>query len=117
MLGFEHAHQQRGAEHHVDHRAGHDDGLVFHDVDAPAARRNASSLGTYNGTVPVGFVDPADNPTTRLRVITSGAWQLDIASAALAPPLGSGREGIGGVVEERQLTRQYRHAAAAYRST
>ena len=27
-----------------------------------------------------------------------------------------GRERVGGVVEERQLTRQYRHAAAAYRS-
>ena len=33
------------------------------------------------------------------------------------PAVGIGRERIGGVVEERQLTRQYRHAAAAYRST
>ncbi len=31
--------------------------------------------------------------------------------------VGVGREVIGGVVEERQLTRRYRHAAAAYRST
>ena len=30
--------------------------------------------------------------------------------------VGIGRERIGGVVEERQLTRRYRHAAAAYRS-
>jgi hypothetical protein len=59
----------------------------------------ASSLGSYNATFAVGFVDPADNPTTRLRVITSGAWQLDIASAGLfAPPLGSGRQGIGDTV-------------------
>ena len=32
-------------------------------------------------------------------------------------PVWIGRERIGGVVEEGQLTRRYRHAAAAYRST
>jgi hypothetical protein len=84
---------------HAQH-SGSGGGFAITGIDSRGRRTTvlASSLGTYNATFPVGFVDPADNPTTRLRVITSGAWQLDIASAALAPRLGSGRQGIGDTV-------------------
>ena len=58
----------------------------------------ASSLDGYNGTFAVGFVDPANNPTTRLHIVTSGKWQIDIGTAALAPPIGGGRSGIGDAV-------------------
>ena len=58
----------------------------------------ASSLGAYDGTFAVGFVDSAHEPTTRLRIFTSGTWQIDIGSAALAPPLGHGQEGLGDAV-------------------
>jgi len=75
-------------------------GFAVTGIDSLGRRTSvlASSLGTYNATFAVGLVDPADNPTAKLRVITSGAWQLDIASAALAPPLGNGRQGIGDTV-------------------
>jgi hypothetical protein len=84
---------------HAQH-AGSGGSFAVTGIDSHGRRTSvlASSFGTYNGTFAVGFVDPADNPTTRLHVITSGAWQLDIASATLAPPLGSGREGIGDTV-------------------
>jgi hypothetical protein len=84
---------------HAQH-AGSGGGFAVTGIDSHGRRTTvlASSLGTYNATFPVGFVDPTGNPTTRLRVITSGAWRLDIASAALAPPLGRGRQGIGDTV-------------------
>jgi len=58
----------------------------------------ASSLGFYDGTVPVGFVDAAGNPTTRLRIVTRGPWQIDVGRATVAPPLAGGRQGVGDTV-------------------
>jgi hypothetical protein len=69
-------------------------------IDARARRTGvlASSLGDYDGTFAVGFVEAVDDPTTSLRIVTSGPWQIDIGSAVLAPPLGRGREGVGDAV-------------------
>ncbi len=47
----------------------------------------ANSLGPYDGTFPVGFVDRHDDPTTSLRIKTSGPWHLDVASPRLAARL------------------------------
>jgi hypothetical protein len=58
----------------------------------------ASSLGPYDGTFPVGFVDPADDPTANLRISTLGPWEIDIGSALLAPRLASGQSGLGDTV-------------------
>ena len=59
----------------------------------------AASLGGYNGTFPVGFVDAkVPNPNVGLHVITTGPWHLDMAPARLAPPLGRGRSGTGDAV-------------------
>ena len=58
----------------------------------------ASALGPYDGTFPVGFVDPANRPTVSLRIVTCGPWQVDIGSARLAPLLGHGQAGIGDAV-------------------
>ena len=59
----------------------------------------ASSFGAYDGVFPVGFVDPAGDPTVALHVATRGAWQLYIGSAAThAPSLGSGQAGVGDTV-------------------
>ena len=35
----------------------------------------ASSFGAYDGVFPVGFVDPAGDPTVAVHVATRGAWQ------------------------------------------
>jgi hypothetical protein len=59
----------------------------------------AQSLGAYDGTFAVGFVDQRANPTVALRVLTTGPWHLDIADAKLAPPLsGAGITGHGDAV-------------------
>jgi hypothetical protein len=58
----------------------------------------ASSLGEYEGTFPVGFVDPANAPTASLRVATTGPWVIDIGSAVLAPELMHGQSGDGDAV-------------------
>jgi hypothetical protein len=59
----------------------------------------AQSLGSYDGTFPVGFVDQRDNPTASLRVEATGPWHLDIANATLAPELtGAGVSGHGDAV-------------------
>ena len=59
----------------------------------------AQSLGSYDGTFPVGFVDQHDNPATGLRVEAAGAWHLDIGPATLAPKLtGAGISGHGDAV-------------------
>ena len=58
----------------------------------------ASSLGAYDGTFAVGFVEAANNPTSRLRIITQGPWRLDIGPAGDAPPLGRGLQGAGDTV-------------------
>ena len=59
----------------------------------------AESLGSYDGTFPVGFLDEPANPTAALRVVATGPWHLDIAEAKLAPKLtGSGVSGRGDAV-------------------
>ena len=59
----------------------------------------AQSVGPYDGSFPVGFVDPVKNPTTALRVDTTGAWHLDITEAKFAPELsGGGVSGHGDAV-------------------
>src|SRR6201999_4093515 len=59
----------------------------------------APSLGPYDGSFPVGFVDPRENPTTALRVDTTGAWHLDITEPKFAPELtGGGVSGHGDAV-------------------
>lgn len=58
----------------------------------------ASALGSYDGTFAVGFVEAANNPTSRLRIITQGPWRLDIGPAGDAPPLGRGLQGAGDTV-------------------
>jgi len=58
----------------------------------------ASARGAYEGTFAVGFVDSASNPTKQLRIDTRGPWRIDVASAVFAPPLGTGRRGVGDTV-------------------
>ena len=58
----------------------------------------ASSLGAYDGTFAVGFVEGAENPTKSLRIITNGSWQIDIGRAEVAPPVGRGVQGVGDTV-------------------
>src|SRR5262249_42660915 len=53
----------------------------------------ALSNGSYDGTFPVGFVDPRGAPTTALDISASGPWHLDVAPAALAPRLTTGLSG------------------------
>ena len=54
----------------------------------------AQSVGSYDGTFPVGFVDQHDAPTRSLNVATTGPWHLDIAPARFAPRLVP--PGVGG---------------------
>lgn len=54
----------------------------------------AQSLGSYDGTFPVGFVDESGNPATGLRVETTGPWHLDIGEPSLARELPAG--GVSG---------------------
>jgi hypothetical protein len=81
------------------HHAGNGS-FVISGLDSLAHRTAVlvSSLGSYDGTFPVGFIDRADNPTVSLRIVTRGPWQIDIGSALLAPPLGRGRAGVGDTV-------------------
>ena len=75
--------------------------FVVNGVDARARHVTAltTATGRYDGTFPVGFIDPAGDPTVRLLVVTTGAWQLDVASPELAPSLaGSGESGRGDAV-------------------
>jgi hypothetical protein len=59
----------------------------------------ANSLGAYDGTFPVGFVDATAFPTTQLHVETTGPWHLDLAEPALAPALTApGLSGTGDAV-------------------
>src|SRR5947208_12400935 len=58
----------------------------------------AVSNGQYDGTFPVGFVDPRNAPTTALDIEANGPWHLDIAPAALAPRLTTGVSGSGDAV-------------------
>ncbi len=59
----------------------------------------AQSLGAYEGTFAVGFVDARGKPTAGLSVRATGAWHLDIADPKLAPSLtGSGVSGHGDTV-------------------
>ena len=59
----------------------------------------ARSLGSYDGTFAVGFVEQRGNPTAALRVVTIGPWHLDIAKPVFAPTLsGSGVSGHGDAV-------------------
>jgi hypothetical protein len=55
----------------------------------------AGSLGAYDGTFPVGFVDPANDPTVSLRIATRGPWRIDIGRAKLAHVLETGVAGVG----------------------
>lgn len=69
-------------------------------LDATGRRTSvlATSLGTYDGTFPVGFVGQRGDPVVALRVSTRGTWQIDVGSALLAPQLGAGRSGVGDTV-------------------
>lgn len=59
----------------------------------------ARSVGSYDGTFPVGFVNQKASPATGIRVVTTGPWHLDIGDPALAPPLaGRGISGQGDAV-------------------
>jgi len=59
----------------------------------------ARSVGSYDGTFPVGFINQKANPVAGIRVVTTGPWHLDIGGAALAPPLsGRGVSGTGDAV-------------------
>jgi hypothetical protein len=59
----------------------------------------AHSLGRYDGTFPVGFVNQKRDPVAGLKVETTGPWHLDIAKPTLAPELtGSGVSGRGDAV-------------------
>jgi hypothetical protein len=59
----------------------------------------ASSLGAYDGTFPVGFVEASAFPTAQLHVETTGRWHLDLADPALAPELTApGVSGTGDAV-------------------
>src|SRR3954451_13393597 len=59
----------------------------------------AQSVGPYDGSFPVWFGDSAQNPTTALRVDTTGAWHLDVTDAKFAPELsGAGVSGQGDAV-------------------
>ncbi|MGO9875585.1 MAG: hypothetical protein ACLPVY_17515 [Acidimicrobiia bacterium] len=55
----------------------------------------AQSLGSYDGTFPVGFVDQHNAPTGGLSVATTGRWHLDITEASFAPRLP--RPGVSGL--------------------
>lgn len=55
----------------------------------------AQSLGNYDGTFPVGFVDQHNAPTRGLSVATTGRWHLDITEATFAPRLP--RPGVSGL--------------------
>jgi hypothetical protein len=101
--------------------AHHDDkgSFVISGLDS-LARRTAvlvSSLGPYDGTFPVGFVDRADKPTVSLRIVTRGPWQIDIGSALLAPALGRGRAGLGDAVVTYQGPPTTAHLIYRGRST
>ena len=77
------------------------DAFVVRSVDAQGddIAVLAQSLGPYDGTFGVGFVDRRTDPTTGLRVDTTGPWHLDIADASLAPELtGAGVSGHGDAV-------------------
>jgi len=69
--------------------AHHDgpDSFVVSGVDATgkATQVFASTLGKYDGTFAVGFVDACATPTSALHVATKGKWHLDFANAKLAP--------------------------------
>jgi hypothetical protein len=69
--------------------AHHDgaDSFVVSGVDASskATQVFASTLGKYDGTFAVGFVDACATPTAALHIATKGAWHLDFANAKLAP--------------------------------
>ena len=59
----------------------------------------ARSLGPYDGTFPVGFVNQSGNPVASLQVDTTGPWHLDITKPVLAPELsGRGVSGHGDAV-------------------
>ena len=78
----------------------HHDGAASFVVSATGASANrtavlAGSLGVYDGTFPVGFVDPANDPTVSLTIATRGPWQLDIGTAKLAQVLSGGVQGVG----------------------
>jgi len=78
----------------------HHDGAASFVVSATDSLANrtavlAGSLGVYDGTFPVGFVDPANDPTVSLTIATRGPWQLDIGIAKLAPVLSGGVQGVG----------------------
>jgi len=79
------------------HHDGAGGGFAVTGIDSLGHRTAvlASSLGTYDGTFAVGFVDEASTPTTRLGIVTSGSWQIDIGSAQLAPRVGHGVQGVG----------------------
>lgn len=55
----------------------------------------AQSVGNYDGTFPVGFVDQHNAPTRSLSVAAAGPWHLDVTEAGFAPRLPQG--GVGGV--------------------
>jgi hypothetical protein len=58
-----------------------------------------NSLGNYEGTVPVGFVNATGLVTTQLHVSTTGPWHLDLAPPSLAPTLAPpGVSGTGDAV-------------------
>ena len=48
----------------------------------------AQSLGKYDGTFPLGFVDQHNDPTGGLSVATTGPWHLDIAVGRPRGPAG-----------------------------
>jgi hypothetical protein len=78
----------------------HHDGagsFVVSGVDASAKTTQvfASTLGTYDGTFAVGFVDRCATTTAALHVATEGRWHLDVANAKLAPNYDNTR-GIAG---------------------
>jgi hypothetical protein len=80
---------------------GGDDNFVVTALDARGRQVAvlANSLGAYDGTFPVGFVDATANPTTQLHVETTGPWHLDLADPALAPALTApGVSGTGDAV-------------------
>jgi hypothetical protein len=55
------------------------------DASSKATQVLASTLGKYDGTFAVGFVDACATPTAALHIATSGKWHLDFANAKLAP--------------------------------
>ena len=74
------------------------DSFVVNAIDAQGRHLAvlAHSLGSYDGTFPVGFVNQKGEPVAGLKVETTGPWHLDIAKPTLAPELtGSGVSGPG----------------------